>query len=78
MWDKGKEQPKNLYENLAKTYGLRDLINREFVDMYHDQDHPEKRIEIKALEEKNKKRLFNPFLGLNGEQINLLKFWVVK
>ncbi|KNZ51385.1 hypothetical protein VP01_3976g1 [Puccinia sorghi] len=62
LWDKGKEQPKIIY------------YNRAFMDVYNDQNHPERRIKIEALEEKNNKRLFNPFLGLTDDNFTILAF----
>jgi hypothetical protein len=61
------------YDDKMRENGLKDNINVEFVEKYHQRNKPEQKESIERIEKLTFDRLFSPFLKLKGELVNLFR-----
>jgi hypothetical protein len=71
-WKNSKSSAKSIYDDKIKEHGLKDNINVEFVEKYHQRNKPGQKQSIERIEKQNFDRLFNPFLKLKGEQPKII------
>ncbi|OAV86715.1 hypothetical protein PTTG_29760 [Puccinia triticina 1-1 BBBD Race 1] len=66
FWDESKNEAKTKYDDKTKENGLKDNINVEFVEQYHQRNKPGQKESIDALENAGSEQLFNRFYTLKG------------
>ncbi|WAQ88896.1 hypothetical protein PtA15_10A318 [Puccinia triticina] len=66
LWELGKNGVKSHFDDQTKLVGVRDNINRRFVEIMQQKDNASQQDEIRKMEEEDLAQLFNPFLGLLG------------
>ena len=67
FWKESKNEAKTKYDEKTKEHGLKDNINVEFVERYHQRNKPGQKESIDSLERAGSERLFNCFYTLKGE-----------
>ncbi|OAV86545.1 hypothetical protein PTTG_29842 [Puccinia triticina 1-1 BBBD Race 1] len=65
-WQESKDEAKTAYDDKTKAKGLKDNINVEFVERYHQRNKPGQKEEIEAIEKECPDRLYNRFYTLKG------------
>ncbi|KAA1124700.1 hypothetical protein PGTUg99_031077 [Puccinia graminis f. sp. tritici] len=65
-WRDSKNKAKTSYDEETKKFGLKDNINVEFVEKYHQRNKPGQKEAINKIEKDPFHRLFSPFLNLKG------------
>jgi hypothetical protein len=71
-WRDSKTKAKTSYDEETKKYGLKDNINVEFVEKYHQRNKPGQKEAINKIEKDKFHRLFSPFLNLKGDYVALM------
>ncbi|KAA1138282.1 hypothetical protein PGTUg99_028945 [Puccinia graminis f. sp. tritici] len=66
LWELGKKGVKCHFDDETKRIGIRDSINRRFVELMQQKGNVEAQEEVSKLAQSNLTRLFNPFLRLLG------------
>ncbi|KAA1125883.1 hypothetical protein PGTUg99_014867 [Puccinia graminis f. sp. tritici] len=66
LWEIGKKGVKTHFDNETKEIGIRDSINRRFVEVMQRKDDVAAHDEVNELAQKDGDRLFNSFLKLKG------------
>jgi hypothetical protein len=74
-WKDSKTNSKTSYDETIREHGLKDNINVEFVEKYHQPNKPGQKESIDRIEKLTPDRLFSPFLNLKGEEIYLIRIY---
>ncbi|OAV85700.1 hypothetical protein PTTG_03824 [Puccinia triticina 1-1 BBBD Race 1] len=72
FWTESKTEAKTEYDNKTKENGLKDNINVEFVERYHQRNKPGQRESIEATEKTGPHCLFNRFDGCKDTPVEIL------
>jgi hypothetical protein len=70
-WRDSKTKAKSSYDEEIRKYGLKDNINVEFVEKYHQRNNSGQKEAIDKLEKESFHRLFSTFINLKGEYVTL-------
>ncbi|EHS63462.1 uncharacterized protein PGTG_21593 [Puccinia graminis f. sp. tritici CRL 75-36-700-3] len=65
-WKDSKTNAKTSYDDKIREHGLKDNINVEFVEKYHQRNKPGQKESIDRIDKLTFDRLFSPFLNLKG------------
>ncbi|KAA1068127.1 hypothetical protein PGTUg99_019411 [Puccinia graminis f. sp. tritici] len=66
LWEIGKKGVKSHFDDKTKELGIRDSINRRFVEVMQQKDNVDAQTEVNLMAQSDSHRLFNPFLKLKG------------
>jgi hypothetical protein len=66
LWEIGKKGVKSHFDDKTKELGIRDSINRRFVEVMQQKDNVDAQTKVNLLAQSASHRLFNPFLKLKG------------
>ncbi|PLW04406.1 hypothetical protein PCANC_28822 [Puccinia coronata f. sp. avenae] len=66
LWELGQKSVKSHFENETRLLGVRDSINRYFVEIMQKKKNTSAHKEVQKLAKEEPDRIFNPFLTLKG------------
>ncbi|PLW04511.1 hypothetical protein PCANC_27956 [Puccinia coronata f. sp. avenae] len=66
LWELGQKGVKSHFENETRLLGVRDSINRYFVEIMQQKKNTSAHKEVQKLAKEEPDRIFNPFLKLKG------------
>ncbi|KAA1082180.1 hypothetical protein PGTUg99_025472 [Puccinia graminis f. sp. tritici] len=77
LWETAQDGVKCHFDDKSKEKGIRDTLNRTFVEMLQDKEHPDVQAECESLAKQDLERLFNPFLKLRDTPVEILHVFLL-